>query len=94
MKEEGVFKEENEKIRYTDAFEIKRIDKCSECPCHYVHIDDRGEHNDDRCTLLDADLYHAWDEDVAPNCPLKNKPIVLYRPDRLIAVEINWKITF
>ncbi len=88
--EKGVFKEEE--IRQTDQAEIRQVNYCWECPCYSdccspscgldPHLDFTGDPHD------------RADEDVHPNCPLKRKPVILHHPSQLIALEVDWKLTF
>lgn len=56
---------------------IKVVACCAECPCHFIDVDPRGEHNESRCTLLDAPLYFDTTDGIDQKCPLKSESLLL-----------------
>ena len=97
MKEEGVF-EEIEKVQHTSTCEVRRIDCCKDCPC----MNDGDDEEWDTCKLLEdtsylrgyKPLYHDISNNVDSECPLRRKPVILHHPDQLIAIDVNWKVTY
>ena len=62
-----------------DLMNVKElpVSGCEGCPCHFVDISEVGYPPEDRCNLLDRQVFVIINR-IDPECPLKNWDYLLH----------------